>query len=217
MITAIGCSHNVQIPPSRPMALETPAIVKAGERRGGVQVARHGTIFDGSFDSGTLRLRSGFSERVEIDLDGSVIDPESSPCRGYNIFLGRVGLKLAPLDTDNFALTAGVGGGYAAAAGKMLSTDVGLMVGFHNRYVVPYLGASTFVSVPIEARPVRTGSDPEDVDTPSRTAGAQVTVGLALVREDYTLSLGGDSTVMYDADGEQHVLSVGLAFEIPIE
>jgi hypothetical protein len=197
------------------MVLEAPPTVAAGGSRLRLQVGHHGTIFDGDFASGNLRLRTGLNGQLEIAVDGSVINPLGSTCPGHNIYLGRLGLKRAV--SSNFALTAGAGGGYSAAAGTMASADAGLSIGYHNRYAVPYLSASGFASVPARVRPVRTGSEPEDVDTPTRTLGAQISVGLSLLRERYTLSLGLDSGYLWDDDGDQHVLSVGLGVEISLD
>lgn len=213
LAAAAGCSHNVQIPPARPLGLEAPATVGAERHRVRAQVAQHGALFNGDFQSGDLRLRTGLSDRLELAVDGSVLLPEAAANRP--IYLGRIGGKLNLAGGRSFALTGGLGGGASPGAGGMISADGGFIVGIDNPYVVPFFAVSTFMSAPIAARPVRTGEDA--VDTPSLTGGTGATAGLSVIRDRFTLAVGLDVTTLRDEDGAESFFSLGAGLELALD
>jgi len=153
---------------------------------------------------------------LELALDGSVINASDANA-DKNMYLGRLGGKLNPLRTGNIALTGGLGGGFSPAGGGMVSADGGVTIGAHNRYLVPYASLRTFMSAPIAAEEVRTGSERLEVDTPTLTGGTGVTLGLAIIRDKYSISAGLDQTFVRDEDGSEYYISAGLALELALE
>lgn len=215
LLAAAGCSQNVQIPPARPLSLEAPRTVGAGERRARLQLSNHAALFNPSATAGDLRYRTGVADRLELQLDGTAVVLEDADMR-HNVYLGRAGLKLDPAP-GVLALHGGVGGGVSPAGGTMASADAGVTLGLPWRLVSPFVTGTTFISAPIEPRQVRTGPEPGDVDTPTVTAGVGLTVGLAFVRERYSIALGVDATTLSDEDGEETMMGAALAIELALD
>jgi hypothetical protein len=65
-------------------------------------------------------------------------------------------MKLAA--NHHLALTAGLGGGYAPAAGGFGSADLGRVASYDNCYVIPFGALSGFVSQPVGAKSVDFGT-----------------------------------------------------------
>ncbi len=213
----LGCNHNIQIPPARPLSLEGPATVQSGHTRGRIQVAGHGIVFNGDFTSGNVRVRRGLNQRLELAVDGSVISANDSDTTETNMYMGRVGGKLGLGKSENLALTGGVGAGYSPAGGTMASADGGVTLGYNNRYIVPFTAVRTFMSAPINAREVRLGEEPDQVDKATLTGGTGAEFGLSLVRKKFTLAAGIDITVIRDRDDTEAVFSFGAAFEVALD
>jgi hypothetical protein len=214
LLATAACSQNVQIPPSRPLALEAPRTVGAGVQRARFQLGRHAAVFDPAITSGNLRYRRGLDEKIELQVDGTALAVEGAG-PGLNTYLGRVGLKVDPAPGEA-AFHGGAGLGLSPAGGTMASADAGLTLGIPLRLVSPFVSGATFISAPIDANEIRTGSEPGDVDTPTVTTGAGVTLGLAFVRDRYSIAFGVDVTSLRDEDGSEVICSLAGGFELEL-
>jgi len=211
------------------LPLQSPKVTE-GVAVGG-STSSQGALFGPDVLAGEAHVRVGLAETVEIAAEAMLahIDEKSSADTHPNIYAGRIGLKWAPELTSRFlAFTAGAGGG-GHAAGGYVSPDVGLVVGWENKYVVPFTSFEGSVSVPIAAKEVDTSGEDDDVgthvDTPDTTWALRTTVG---VRVPVTLGSGhaasfylaGSSlklvteSTTQDVDGEEGFGGLAGGFEM---
>ena len=181
-LAGTACSHRVYSPPARMMPLASPAVAE-GVVVGG-SVSTQGALFGPDVVGASGQVRYGATETLETSAEVMVVHVEGDSVADThpNIYGARVGVKWAPEPVSRFlALTGGVGGG-ASAGGGFVSPDLGLVVGWENRYVVPFVGFEASVSLPIDAQAVDTSEGDDDlgthVSTPDRTWATRLTVGL---------------------------------------
>lgn len=221
-LLAAGCAHHVYSPPARMMPLESVATLSRGET--GVQ----GEFGGASWINGTtasLRARRGVTERVELSGEASAVHVGRDSAAGTNRngYALRAGAKYEALPW--LAVVGGFGGG-SSAAGGFLSPDVGLIVAWENRYVVPFLSGRASVSLPVNARQVdvtEVGDATTFVGKPERTwifggtAGLRVPLGpprpgSGPLRGNLLAGIG--MTHLQDSKDEQNVLQLGLGGEL---
>lgn len=144
----------------------------------GVRSAVHTAVFDPGVGLANAGVRRGLKQGIEVNADVTYarVIWDGLPAIDRNIYAGRVGAKLGY--RGMVALTAGMGGGYAPAAGGFTAGDLGIVVSYDNCYVVPFLSASTYLSIPIGARPVNLGDG--WVSTASTTYGWGMATGLEI-------------------------------------
>jgi hypothetical protein len=125
------------------------------------------------------------------------------------------------------SFTAGLGGGFAPAAGTFAAIDGGISLGYDNCYVVPVASASVFASQPLEARAVDVTVDPDRpmTSTPTRTAGATVRTGLRISlspsachahHEVPWITAGFDLTGLVDATSHAQLMGLGAGLTFPL-
>ncbi|MGB5265574.1 MAG: hypothetical protein WBN30_03225 [Polyangiales bacterium] len=93
------------------------------------------------------------------------------------VFSGRIGVKYAII--DHIALTAGCSLG-SWAGGAFVSPDMALILGYENRYVVPFATIGGYTSHPFRTKLVRLeNTDPGEsfVGLPVLTWGRRITCG----------------------------------------
>jgi hypothetical protein len=161
VVLASACSYRLVSPPARMVTLESARTLAPKETavavKGGGQIA----MFEPSAAVGTVMVRRGISDKLEVSgevsyarlwgyADDERIDVEPS------IYAGRAGIKLA--GNRHLAMAAGVGGGYAPAAGSFGAIDVGGIASYDNCYVVPFGALTGFLSQPLGAKTVDFGS-----------------------------------------------------------
>lgn len=166
-IALVGCQTTVFSPPARPMPLETAATLPPGDTGIQVEGGNHSSVFRPQLWSGTLRVRHGLSENIDLALEASAVhidaDASSNPT-SRNLHSLRGGLKYRVM--KHFAVAGGVGGGYSAG-GAFMSPDVGPIVAWENRYVVPFVSARGGLSSPIAPRTVDLSSNGDPPGTTS--------------------------------------------------
>jgi len=179
-----SCVTHAFAPPLRAVPLETPAVLAPRE----TAIAGGGGLGFGSRDLGFyeahVRVRRGLSERVEGSLETNAFF-SNQPAENAATF--RAGAKVcvggAPARCI-FALTAGLGGG-PYDHGALFAAEAGAIVGWENRWLVPFLSARAGVSAPAGARPVYDGNSC-DLDKPPPCGAIYNTPSV-----DGILSLGG--------------------------
>jgi hypothetical protein len=94
-------------------------------------------------------------EGIEVSADATWarLSYDGFPDIDRNIFAARVGGKVANRG-GWAAVTGGVGGGFAPAAGGFAAIDVGGILSYPNCYVVPFGNGSVFASQPLGAKQV---------------------------------------------------------------
>lgn len=196
-----ACTFNAYSPPARTTPLESPATLPEGQSSIAIEGGGGGEIFGPKLLTGTMRVRRGFAPEVDgnVELTGIYVGDyvgrayvEGRPSQSANRLIAslRFGGKRNLL--RHFAVTGGVGVG-ASAGGTYLSPDVGVIAGYENPYVVPFISLRGYVSVPLESRTVVYINE-DGTSMPDRP---ETTLGLAL-------GLGVRVPVGDDAPGSTH-------------
>jgi hypothetical protein len=180
---ALGCNHSVFSPPARAVPLETAATLPKGDTGVQLEGGGSGALFGPGVASGTARVRHGVTGDLDVSFEGSlmrIVDtPEPAVDLSRNVYAARAGVKarLHPA----LSVAGGVGGG-ASAGGAFVSPDVGPIVAWENRYVVPFLSARGGVSQPLGAKKVDTSTVDDGpgtfVESPRTTWLVSVTTGV---------------------------------------
>ncbi|MBT8452444.1 MAG: hypothetical protein KJO40_10795 [Deltaproteobacteria bacterium] len=184
LLFGVGCSPYVHSPPGRTMPLESPKALHVRET--GVQV-EGGAM--GAAELGmpgfSVRVRHGIVKQLDGSAEfnfGSIRPDKSFRFVGANpfVFSGRIGVKYAII--DHVALTAGCSLG-SWAGGAFVSPDMSLIVGYENRYVVPFATIGGYTSHPFRTKLVSLeNSDPGEsfVGLPVLTWGWSTSFGLRI-------------------------------------
>ena len=213
-----ACSHNVYTPPSRPMVLTSPDTVETGETTLRATGSTSSDLFGPSILAGSVGARHGLDDRLEVVGDASFAQVIEASASGTNrgVAMARGGVKYRPTMSPHLAIVSGVGGGYAPAAGSYLSADFGAVVGYENKYVVPFVSASAFGSVPLNPRTVNT-TIPADTetfeDTPRSTVGLVIGAGLKVPIQTSAVLVGFTNTQLRDSDSSDSFMSLGATVE----
>ena len=214
----LACSHNIYTPPSRPMPLTSPQTLGEGETVARASGSVSSDLFGPSLAAGTGGVRRGLGNRLELDADLSYAKVMETATAGTSRSIGmlRVGGKYRPTESANLALVAGLGGGYSPAAGPYASTDVGAVLGYDNRYLIPFLSIGAFGSVPLSPNEVDV-TGPEDsqqfLDTPEPTLGVTLGAGIKIPVNRLALVMGMASTQIWDSDSNDGFMAFGCGIE----
>ncbi len=174
-----GCNSTLFSPPARPMPLESAATLPRGDTGIQLEGGTHGRTFGPDVLSGTLRIRHGLSEDVDVSTDVSAMHVDVAPNAKVSSFIyaarGAAKVRLA----KPIAIAGGFGGGFSAAGG-FVSPDVGPIVAWENRYLVPFLATRVGVSQPVSSRSLDTSEaqDGSRIDRPRTTWLATAVLGL---------------------------------------
>lgn len=159
LLAATSCNR-IQTPPPQAVAADAPALLAPGENSLDIGIAGSTEVFGAFGVTFNANTRHGLHEVVELQtsLEGTWIEMETSDYekehgrahRGY--YAARVGGKVRLF--EHMALTAGIGLGHAPAAGSFFGTDFGLILGYENRYVVPYAHGRVYYSLPFATKEI---------------------------------------------------------------
>jgi hypothetical protein len=226
--TLVGCNPHVYSPPTRIASMESSKPVAEGKTSGGVSVGSQGEVFGVRTASAVVKVRRGVTEHSEFGVDANftvVDDSQAAADIDPNIWSARAGGKWAPEPLrDYISVIYGVGGGMSEA-GQFISPDVGLVVAFENRYVVPFASVDGFVSEPINPRPVDISSKDDglgtNIQTASRTWGATFAGGLKVPIQSggSTVSplLGLSRSVLTDGEANTDIVGASLGVDVTFE
>jgi hypothetical protein len=178
-----ACTPFALSPPARTLPLESAATLDEGD----VAVQASATYHDslGSEGGGaSVRARVGLVPQLEAQAEATYAYVDYDDERSPHLGAGRLGLKLAIV--EHLAVVAGFGAG-SHAHGAFIAPDAGLIVGYENPYVVPWIALRGWVSVPVDAQSVTvTQDDGGDgmpdvfVLVPPNTAGWQLSTGVRI-------------------------------------
>jgi len=228
LVALAACSQHLYSPPTQAYQVAPVHTLDSNDRAVDIDASTHAQIFDPGFDAASGRLRAGIGNNAEVSLEGmgAMIDSNTVSTANRDIYAGRGGVRINP-DRGPVSFTAGVGGGYAPAAGGFAAVDGGVSVGFDNCYVVPVASASLFASQPLSARAVdvTVDSDKPMTSTPHRTAGATFRGGFRVSlspsschagRQVPWITAGLDLTTLVDASSDAQLLGLGAGLTIPL-
>ncbi len=220
LLPLAACNGNIYSPPSRTMALSAPEVMEAGKTAVRGSVSSASAIFGPELRAGSAGIRHGMKGNTEVVLDVSYARVDQEVDANQSVGMARVGGKFNPEGNPDMALTGGFGGGISPAAGSFASADVGAVFGYQNKYAVPFLSVSGYVSVPINAKEVlfrHKGSkilfDDRDRDTAETTLGASVGLGLRVPIQSSALTLGLTLSTLRDDDTVESFLGAGIGAE----
>ncbi len=211
-----ACNSAVFSPPARVLPLESAATLPRGDIGIQAEGAGSGAAFGVSALSGTIRARRGMSENLDGSVEATLVRIGGDPAADVNrsVVATRVGAKYRVL--PSLALTGGLGGG-GSAAGGFMSPDVGAIVAWENRYVVPFASVRGGLSQPIGATSVdvtRRG-DPigTNVGTPKLTWLVSGSAGLRVPIAKWSVLGGVGVTHLADVRDKETVISLGGGVE----
>lgn len=181
-----GCNSTLYSPPARPMPLESAATLPRGDTGVQIEGGLHGRVFGPNIYAGTARVRHGLAEDVDVAAEVSAmhVDVDRAVRASTSIYSARGGAKVRL--AKPLSIAGGFGGGYSAG-GAFISPDVGPILAWENRYLVPFLATRVGISQPISPRSVDTSEqqDGSRIDRPRTTwiatgvAGLRVPIGWA--------------------------------------
>lgn len=207
-LLALGCTPPIVSPPARSIPLEAPRALGRGSSSLQVEGGFSGEVFGPSVFHAGLRGRYGLRDDLDLTYEGNAfavtnqvpdtedgVEAEPIPHRG--VYSARLGLKYAL--SPHFALAVGLGGGMSAGGG-FFSPDVGVIAGYDNPHVVPFVGARVFLSQPIAPRTLTLpDGDGAVIGEPDLTLGFGITTGIRVPFGEY-----------YDHDDRRAAMLVGL-------
>lgn len=228
LVLAMGCSQHLYSPPTQAFALAPVHTLGASDQAVDLDASTHSQIFDPGFDAGSARLRTGIGNNAEVSVEGmaATVNDGGPSTANRGVYAGRAAVRVDP-NRGPISFNAGIGGGFAPAAGSFAAIDGGVSIGYDNCYVVPVAAVSTFVSQPLAARSVDVSVDETMpmYSTPHRTAGGTFRGGLRVSLSPSTchagheapwLTAGFDFTSLVDASSNAQLLGVGAGVTIPL-
>lgn len=210
--------------PGRVATLEAAKTVGEGKRSVGVS-GGPSTVYNLDITHVSARYRYGVTDQVELGADanfGVVTNLENAKTQPTTpaLWSARLATKWAPeVLQDYVAVIGGVAGG-TYAGGQFISPDLGVVLAFQNDYVVPFLSASGYVSIPINAQGVDLSlSEPGDyVVTPQTTWGVTTTAGLRVPIDldgwRIAPSLGLSSSELTDGNKDESSIAASLGVDL---
>lgn len=225
VVALTGCNPYLYSPPTRTAYMEPAEPVGVDEIGTSATFSSFGQLFGMSARSGTVGLRHGFSDEMEVGFDANLVaidDSRSVVDQSNRIWSARLAGKWAPeVFTDNAALSFGLGGG-TSTGGDFFSPDIGAVFSLTNSYVIPFGSLHGFVSQPINAQPVDLSMDDEEPGTNVSTAnttwgfvyamGIQVPINLS----DAKISPRLGMTISRMSDGNRDTGLFGGEFGIAV-
>jgi hypothetical protein len=215
LVPLTACSYQVVSPPARMVNLESARTAAPGETVVGVHGGGYAAVFDPGVGAGSAGVKRGVAPHVEVGVEATWarVLYDNFPGIDRNVFAGRVGAK-ASNDKGWGALTAGVGGGFAPAAGGFTALDVGAVLSYPNCYLVPFANGTTFVSLPFATKQVDfrnsdgilAGSDTADTTVGfGLSAGLEIPLDRDRCRRGLTparIQLGAAGYSLFPSDGK---------------
>lgn len=149
----IGCSAHLFSPPARVVPQELSTNPEAGKVEVSAAIGLNGGVFNGtnlSAMQGTFSY--GVSDQAAVQAGMTYLHvlngAEVEHWMGNRIAAFRIGGGYSPKTPRQFIrFTSGLGGGLSAAGG-FVSPDMGVNLSWDNRYLVPFVNYSAWVSVP---------------------------------------------------------------------
>ena len=195
-LVVAACSPAAYAPPSRGFALDSPITPAAGHQDVQGDLGRVGApVFGPDLVAGQARLRRAITPEVTVEGEAGVLEvtnggSTSTPREGYT---GRAGVQLGREldDAIRGAVTAGVGGGYARAAGGWTALDLGVAVAGEGRHVRPFLGAEVSFDRALSGRTFTiTDGDARTTLRLANNATLRGTLGIEFGRPEAAVLLG---------------------------
>lgn len=152
-----GCVSRAVTPPGRALAITSPLGLEPGKTDVGGTAHHIGSTWGPQLIGGDVRIRHAISPNfvAEGDVGGLRVtnSGEGGPRWGGTT---RAGLQWRPLgdrkDVAALAISTGVGGGTAPAAGTWANADVGVSFANRHRWFRPILSGTLGVSSPIRRK-----------------------------------------------------------------
>jgi len=209
-----GCSYQVLSPPARMVNLESARTAAPGETVVGVHGGGYAAVFDPGVGAGSFGVKRGVTPQVEVGAEASLarVVTDKFPDIDRNLFAARVGGKLSN-EKGWGALTGGIGGGFAPAAGGFTALDAGAVISYPNCYLVPFANGTGFASLPFARKQVDFKDSSGSLaasDTAHSTLGFGLSAGLEIpldrdrCRRGLTparIQLGAASYSLFPTDG----------------
>jgi len=218
-----GCSNQAFSPPTGWVPAEEPVPLGDGKSTigGGLGFGNVG-LDAADFIGANLKYRQGIGRMLEVQAEGAAVVFTEDTDEFPSILSARVGLKGGFMsDFPHLGWVAGLGFG-GSAGGAFTAADLGLQLGYVNRYLTPWIVVSGVASFPITSNDVdlrRPEDEDSNFDHPVSTFGLRIGLGLSahLGDSDARLHVAVANLRMVDIHGEdESTVGFTVAFDAPL-
>lgn len=222
-LAATACSNHAFSPPAGWVPAEEPVPLEEGKRAvsGGIGFGDVG-LDAADLVGMNLRYREGLTDGLEIQAEGAAVIFDEDTDEFPAILSARVGLKGSFVsEFPHVGWTTGLGFG-GSAGGLFTSLDAGVMAGWVNPYLTPWVAVSGVVSLPLTSNEIdlrNPGDEDPILDNPVTSYGVRFGVGLSahLGDSDARMHLALANLRLWDIHGEdESVVGMTMAFDVPI-
>lgn len=178
LLIFVSCAFNVATPPTSFGQHVVPAVLEKGTSKIEITNQVHGEIFGPTVITTGIASNYGLSEKVELkrSLFIGYIDNQGPPILKRTLAGINVGGQYNPFG-NCFGTFYGAGFGISNYA-KFVSINFGNVLGYENRYLVPYLKYEVYFSQPFDTKDIRGGEGYDIFKKPTQTYGILGTSGL---------------------------------------
>ena len=222
-ILASACTPHVFSPPGRTIPLEGPATIDEGDTAIQVEGGMSAEVFGEPIVHGTVRLRHGVSDRLELSGEANAMfftlheDASTDAHRG--IYGARFGVKGG--FGEHFSLTGGMAGG-GSSGGGFLSPDVGFIGGYTNPYCIPFFATRVFFSQPLNTNTITiTDNEETFVGEPQPSFGVAIATGVRIpfgprYARHGAVAVGYGFTLIADGDESKGFQGFNVGIELKL-
>ncbi|MGL1903515.1 MAG: hypothetical protein OCC49_15355 [Fibrobacterales bacterium] len=178
-----GCSFSVATPSTTLASHVTPGILDKGAQE--IEIENHVAteIFGPAVEIHQVSYSQGLTDSTELKVSAfaGIINPNDTI--PLSRMMGGVSVLYQYNPTNNHLGLYGGGGVGFSKYGNFISSEGGIVVGYDNRYLVPYIQLGGFASVPYFTRAIKRERDDyhssgTEIKYLTKTIGAKVMVGL---------------------------------------
>jgi len=165
-------------PPTRLAVQDTPGTVGEGNTELAFGGGFAGAGWDGSATYATVSVVHGIVDGTDLHVDataGGIVVDDQYVDEISAFGMARFGIE-QNLVRRVLSVIAGVGGG-RTRAGNFASADAGLLLGYENRYVSPFVGAVLHLGTPLSTPSVRIDRHEDDGSISTRYREAYRSIG----------------------------------------
>jgi hypothetical protein len=174
---------NPFVPPGEIISIESPATLDKNTFSISSAYGGAGALFDYGITDSWVKLKYGLTKTIDISLSTSGIfyeDTFKSKVNYKRYSLGEYASSKVVLIPKIASLRGGIGIGFSDL-GNYANTDIGIIAGWENRWVVPLFQCDMFVGTPFNPQNHDLSYLSDGTEThlykPEETSGLQISTG----------------------------------------
>jgi hypothetical protein len=168
---SVACTYKVVTPPARTGFFGSPAILPEEKSAYTAEGTGAGQIFSGYLEAGSLTYHRGLGQRNELQVTPGFARVQDSS----NLYSLSLDMKKGEEENGLASFTYGAGYIYSKY-GQALSSQVGMLLGYENRYLVPTFSVMLLASQPFATRSIcgyDEGAEETECAKPTFTMGVR--------------------------------------------